>query len=333
MSLSVALLAVIGVLDAITAEEVSLSIFYLVPVALAAWMLGRRSGLLVSALGAVEWFVTHGIAAGHHWHSAVLDWNTVVAFGSFLVVTFAMSALRDSLAMQDELNSFIVHDLRSPLTNVLSGLEVLEEMAPPTLGSGERQIIEMGIISGHRMLTLIDSLLDVPKMERKRLTPHFDDVTVGAIVERALEQVRMWADHNEIGLNVQMFNTEAALKADLDLTSRVLINLLSNALKVSPKGSCVTVSAEPCKENEIAFSVTDQGPGIGKEHAGRVFDKYGQLEARKEGAPVGSGLGLTFCKLAVEAQGGKIWLTSERGKGATFTFALPTEQGQIASSD
>jgi signal transduction histidine kinase len=107
------------------------------------------------------------------------------------------------------------------------------------------------------------------------------------------------------------------------MTTRVLVNLLSNAIKFSRPESVVTVRAAPDEANKIAFSVIDQGQGISQAWAGKVFDKFVQADARKAVGSVGSGLGLTFCRLAVEAQGGRIWLESEEGKGTTVTFTLP----------
>jgi two-component system sensor histidine kinase VicK len=104
--------------------------------------------------------------------------------------------------------------------------------------------------------------------------------------------------------------------------TRVLVNLLSNALKYTPSGKTITVSAKVTDEG-VHFAVTDEGPGIPKEYLHRIFDRFVQVEARKAGAPVGTGLGLTFCKLAVEAHGGRIWLESEVGKGTTVHFLLP----------
>jgi signal transduction histidine kinase len=112
--------------------------------------------------------------------------------------------------------------------------------------------------------------------------------------------------------------------ADPMMTVRVLVNLLSNAIKFSKPGSVVTVRAAPAEADKIAFSVIDQGQGIPQAWAGKVFDKFvNKADTRKVMGSVGSGLGLAFCRLAVEAQGGRIWLESEEGKGTTVTFTLP----------
>jgi signal transduction histidine kinase len=108
------------------------------------------------------------------------------------------------------------------------------------------------------------------------------------------------------------------------LTVRVLVNLLSNAIKYSPPQAVVTVQTFPYSANRLAFSVSDQGPGIPAEWASKVFHKYVQVEAHKtKGTASGSGLGLTFCRQAIEAQGGRIWLESDVDRGAKITFTVP----------
>ena len=111
--------------------------------------------------------------------------------------------------------------------------------------------------------------------------------------------------------------------ADADLVVRVLVNLLGNALKYSPVGGTVHVSAAAYPGDKVALHIRDEGMGIAPEWVDKVFGKFSQVEARKAGAAIGSGLGLTFCRLAVEAQGGRIWLESTVGQGTTVIFTLP----------
>jgi signal transduction histidine kinase len=124
-------------------------------------------------------------------------------------------------------------------------------------------------------------------------------------------------------LNRQSNTDVKQIYADPDVTTRVLVNLLSNAIKFSRPHSSVIICIEASDANMLAFRITDQGPGIPNEWVDRVFDKFTQVDARKTGGAIGSGLGLTFCRLAVQAQGGQIWLESEVGKGTIVTFTLP----------
>ena len=111
--------------------------------------------------------------------------------------------------------------------------------------------------------------------------------------------------------------------ADAGLSLRVLINLVSNAIKYTPSGGVVTVSASFAHSQRVVLAVTDHGPGVPREWAKRVFGKFEQVEARRSGAAIGTGLGLAFCKLAVVAQGGRIWIDSEPDVQTVVSFELP----------
>jgi len=173
------------------------------------------------------------------------------------------------------------------------------------------------------MLTLINSLLDLAQLEGGRMPLQPGMVSVKELVEQSLQQVSVWAGRNRVALSFEPDASVETVYADHAVTIRVLVNLLSNAIKFSPPGSVVTVRTAPSDTNRVAFSVVDQGRGIPKEWRNRVFDKFVQVEARRAGSTVGSGLGLSFCRLAVEVQGGHIWLESEINRGTTITFTLP----------
>ena len=112
---------------------------------------------------------------------------------------------------------------------------------------------------------------------------------------------------------------------DPEVIGRIVANLLGNALKFTPASGEVRVSAVP-SANEVKINVADTGPGIPAEYRERIFEKFGQVEGQKEGKKHSTGLGLTFCKLAAEAHGGKIGVDSEVGHGSTFWFTLPNQQ-------
>jgi len=243
--------------------------------------------------------------------------------GFFLIVAYALSALRASKERREELGQFIVHDLRSPLSNVMAGLQILQDTGDETMTPTQKGLAEMCLMSCNRMLTLIDSLLDLSRLESGRMPLQLSEISVGELVESSLKQVTVWAGQNRVTLTSHLDRGIQTVYADLAVTVRVLVNLLSNAIKCSYPESVVTVCVAPFNAGMVAFSVTDQGRGIPIEWVGRVFDKFAQVNARRAGTTIGSGLGLTFCRLAVKAQGGHIWLESEIEKGTTVTFTLP----------
>jgi signal transduction histidine kinase len=174
------------------------------------------------------------------------------------------------------------------------------------------------------MLTLLNSLLDLTQLENGQMPLRPDLVNVKELVEHSLQQVSMWAKTRSVTLAFQPEANAETIYADRSLTMRVLVNLLSNAIKFSPPQSMVTIQTTPYHTNQLVFSVSDQGPGIPAEWTHKVFDKYVQVEAHKaKGTVIGSGLGLSFCRLAIEAQGGRIWIESGLDRGTKIAFTLP----------
>jgi NtrC-family two-component system sensor histidine kinase KinB len=207
---------------------------------------------------------------------------------------------------------------------VLSGLRTLEEMGTELTAEERQRIVHHGIMAGDRTVALLNSILDLAKLESGKMPLRVRDVPVRELVESALKEMGPWADQKQLKLEAQFGAGVEAVRADPELTLRILVNLLSNAIKFSPPESTIVVRVAAAWHSMLGFSVSDRGPGISKEWQDRVFDKFVQVEAFRQGGAVGSGLGLSFCRLAVVAQGGQIQLTSGQGKGTTFHFTLPT---------
>jgi signal transduction histidine kinase len=319
----------VGVLDYITGRELAFSIFYLIPVSLAAWRSGRRVAIAAALASGLSWFWCDAHFQ-HYSQPFFLYWNAGVRLGIFLVVAFAVSALRSAIQRQQELTEFVVHDLRSPVTNVSAALQLLEETSDEDV---RPQLVTMASRSCRRLMRLVDSLTDLGRLESGKMPLHVQMVGVSTLVEEACNDVALWAEMEQVALVQEIAPGLGPVRADPDLARRVLENLLGNALKFSPAGSVVRVRAGPYGPNAIIFRVTDQGPGIPQEWASRAFDKYAQVLARKAGAPVGSGLGLTFCRMAIVGQEGQIWIEQRDEPGTTIAFTLPLASAGPVSAD
>jgi len=228
--------------------------------------------------------------------------------------------LRAAQKMQEQMTEFLVHDLRSPLTSVISGIETLRSWKKKEFDETDRQLLDDAMASSNWLMTLTNALLDASRLESGRMPVQPDMHQAGELVEAALEQVSLWARGIRVNLQAQIDADGISVFADRSLTVRVLVNLLSNAIKYSPTDSTVSIKVKTFG-GTVSFSVNDQGPGIAKVLADKIFSEFITAESRDAGV----GLGLHFCKLAVEAQGGRIWLDSEIGIGTTITFALPAE--------
>jgi signal transduction histidine kinase len=326
--LGLTLTVLLGAADYLTGPELSFSIFYLIPVCLVAWFVGWRPGVMMSVLGAAVW-LTSDLAAGHFYsHPAIALWNAMVRLGLFVTTSalaFAVSALRVSHERQEDLVRFIAHDLRSPLGIVIGGLQALKESGGETMDTAQRDLVETSIVSGNRILMLVNSLLDVARLESGQMPLQLSQVDVHNLVASSLKHVEWWMQEQHIAFVLRQDPGVTSVYADQAVTERILVNLLSNAIQFSPRESTIAIHVASLNGSTVVFSVTDQGYGIPKEWIGRVFDKFAQVEAHKAGDRIGTGLGLTFCRLAVEAQGGRIWLKSAADSGTTVTFALPVK--------
>jgi signal transduction histidine kinase len=242
----------------------------------------------------------------------------------------SLESLRDSLTMM------LVHDLRTPLTTILGPMEMLQTGQFGALESLQKEIIAMSLRSGYRLLGLVNELLDVSKMESGEMSLHRSQVDVSNVVHEAVELVAKVNTNDMSRIQYEFEDDLPEIYADEDLLRRVLVNLIANAMKFTRNEGTVTVcaaqtqddsgtndSTSKTKKAAVVISVSDEGEGIPPEDRERIFEKFGQVESRRAGRKMSTGLGLTFCKLAVEAHGGRIWVDSEIGKGSTFHFTIP----------
>jgi signal transduction histidine kinase len=239
--------------------------------------------------------------------------------------------LQELEKLRDDLKNMIVHDLRTPLTSVITGMQTLDVAGG--LDEGQQEIVAISISGGEMLLGMINDLLDVEKMESGAMTLDYSKVDAAELVESAAGQVAALAAGEGLNLVKKVDVDLPRFDGDADKLRRVLVNLLGNAIKFSPRDAVLTLEAISVQEGRaIEFSVTDTGEGIPAEAFERIFEKFGQVESRKSGRKMSTGLGLTFCKLAVVAHGGQIEVKSTPGEGSTFCITLPVQRMQDRTS-
>ncbi len=229
--------------------------------------------------------------------------------------------LRELERLRDDLTYMIVHDLRTPLTSLLSGLQTVPLIGD--LNPTQSEMLEIATDGGETLLGMINDLLDVEKMEQESVPLALASVSAGALIAQAAAQVTLLAASEDLTLASETAPNLPEFPGDVDKLKRTLVNLMGNAIKFTPRGGTVTVGAYLGIENDLLFFVRDTGEGIPADALGRIFEKFGQVETRQAGRKMSTGLGLTFCKLAVEAHGGRIWAESTPGVGSVFFFTLP----------
>jgi signal transduction histidine kinase len=236
--------------------------------------------------------------------------------------------LRSLDKAKENLTHMIVHDLRTPLTSVITGMQTLELVGD--LNEDQQEMAGIAISGGEALLGMINNLLDISKLEAGLLTLEYSELKPEELVAHAVAQVASLAHDKNLALTQEMASQLPAFAGDEDKLRRVLINLLGNAIKFTPSGAVtVAVAARHDKEDgELLFAVRDTGEGIPPEAFAQIFEKFGQVESRQGGRMMSTGLGLTFSKMAVEAHGGRIWVESTLGQGSTFFFTIPLRISQ-----
>ena len=222
--------------------------------------------------------------------------------------------------LRNDLISMIYHDLRSPLANIVSSLDVLETMLPLEDEPVLKSLLNIAVRSTERIQRLTNSLLDMRRLEAGQPLSNPQSVEVDALINDAVEAVRTTAETKNQTINRAIVESIPQVLADADMIRRVLINLLENAVKYSPQGSQITIGAQ-LQDKMVQVWVKDNGPGIPPAEHERIFDKFSRLDNGEKAR--GFGLGLAYCRLAVEAHGGRIWVESQPGEGACFRFTLP----------
>jgi PAS domain S-box-containing protein len=222
-------------------------------------------------------------------------------------------------AQRDSLTGMIIHDLRSPLTVTIGYLELLNAGAEDRGDAEALGHIALAQQGAQTLNALIGSLLDVTRLEAGQMPLQCTACDLGELARAVLTPLAALADGRRLTLEVPAAAPVRA-RCDAELTRRVIANLVQNALKFTPPPGQVRVAIAACGP-AARLSVTDRGPGIAREHHRKIFEKFGQVGGSQ--TVHSSGLGLTFCKLALEAQGGSIGLESEVGQGSRFWFLLP----------
>lgn len=219
----------------------------------------------------------------------------------------------------------LIHDLRSPVSAVLGALEVMES-AMPVLESEDidmiSQALQVARRGAQRVLSLIENLMDIARMQSGNMEITQTAVDLRILVAGVMNEFLPQSQEYGIILQNKIPAGWPHLYADQGKISRVVINLIDNALKYSPSGSQVTISAKVQAQNKACVWVSDGGPGIPAEYRDKIFERFGQIPGLR-GRRRGTGLGLTFCKLAIEAHGGQIWVETNSRGGSDFIFTLP----------
>jgi PAS domain S-box-containing protein len=224
--------------------------------------------------------------------------------------------------LKSEFVSIVSHELRTPLTSIKGALQLLidEGLAAD---SDHAMLLTVALSNTERLVRIINDILDISKIEAGKLELLARPHAVDEVVKQSLQNVESIAHGALVTLKADIEAGVPAVQVDLDRCIQVIVNLLSNALKVAPPRSEVTLAVRRAADGFVAFSVTDRGKGIPPDKLGLLFQKFQQLDGANTRKARGTGLGLAIVKALVEMQGGQVAVESAVGHGSTFTVTVP----------
>jgi signal transduction histidine kinase len=259
---------------------------------------------------------------------------------SLLRLKFATDALEESYRklrelekVRDDLMKMIVHDLKSPLTSVLAALEMVLDGDFGAVNDGQRRALGDAEAKAEDLLALIEDLLEVARIEEASIQLDLQPIAPAALLTEILHEWHMRLAQEEAIATMDVADDTPVFHADKGLVKRVFSNLIQNALTHSPRSVTISLRARPdAASGGVLFTVADNGPGIPQEYHEIIFRKFEQAKSPATPRVRSSGLGLAFCKLAVDAHGGRIWVQSAEGKGSQFHFTLPVHPSRPEKS-
>jgi signal transduction histidine kinase len=216
----------------------------------------------------------------------------------------------------------IVHDLRHPISSLFGAIKIMEMVLPDEVLQANQQLLNIANLNCQHLQLMVDSLLDAARIEAGEAQLRLSSTDLAELIKEAVTRASISAEMENITIQTIVPEILPEIIIDAEKVDRVLSNLFNNAVKFTPVGGTVTVTAEVQKD-KILVKVIDSGPGIPSDDRERIFDRFAQLSGDQPRMG-GFGLGLAFCRLAIEAHGGRIWVESgDGGVGSQFNFVLP----------
>ena len=233
--------------------------------------------------------------------------------------------LKEASKLQADFSAMIAHDLRSPLYTIIGVAEMMKDEIFGTLNEEQKNWLDRVRNNATGLVNLVSDFLDVSKLESGRIEISRTAISITDLVHNTVQNFGPLAKSKNIALSWEAHAPLLSIRADARRLDQVLTNLVSNAVKFTGQGGTIQIRVRPDNNEGVRVEIQDSGVGISRAEIADLFQKYRQVKSLTVPAQKGTGLGLVICKMIVEAHGGKIWVDSEEGKGATFTFTLPPE--------
>lgn len=235
---------------------------------------------------------------------------------------FMCNKLKDLDKMKSDFFSSMSHELRTPLTSIKEGSGILLEGIAGELTEKQRKLLTILSEESNRLIELVNSLLDLSKMEAGMMTYVFEKANLAPLIERTMIEIAPLLEAKKIHLESSVSKELPAIDMDSERILQALRNLIGNAVKFTPEGGRVWVSCQPAAQG-VEVSIKDSGPGIPEKNLIMIFDKFQQANLTGSYRLKGTGLGLAIVKHIITSHGGEIWAKSKPEQGSTFIFTLP----------
>jgi signal transduction histidine kinase len=222
--------------------------------------------------------------------------------------------------LRNQFVTLVSHELRTPLTSIRGALDLIASGRLGALPDDTKEMLDIAVRNTQRLGRLLDDILDLEQMDSGKLTMAKQPRSARALVDQAATEMRPMAE--QVVVRLRVAGPDATVFADPYRVVQALTNLLGNAIKFSPPGATVWVTAEP-RPGEVLVRVKDQGRGIPPDKLEAIFGRFEQVDSSDARDKGGSGLGLAICRSIIEQHGGRIWVQSTLGQGSTFSFTLP----------
>jgi len=242
----------------------------------------------------------------------------------------ANKELRKIDEIKSEFVSVASHELRTPLAAIKNAVQLILNGKTGEINENQSKFLSMAERNINRLTNILNNLLDLSRIESGKIDIKFEELDVRLPIEFVISSLKPQADGKSIQVRTEVPQQLPSVYGDREKVEQILTNLLGNAIKFTPEGGEIVVSAEPLdpRERRLAISVRDTGIGIPGDQLEKIFEKFHQVEGSLHRSVSGTGLGLAITKGLVEANYGTIWVESEIGKGSTFTFTLPLSKGE-----
>ncbi len=340
LAAEVGMVALVGTVDYLTGAEISFSIFYLVPVSLAAWAGGLSQGVCISLFSGCAWYVADWLAGHYYTHPLIPVWNAAMRTGMFFIIAALLPKLRTALnrerdaraaaqtAMEAKANFLanMSHEIRTPLNAVLGVADVL---ADSPLTTDQRRNVDLLRTEGDHLRRLVNDILDLSKLEAGLMPLEDAPFRMTEVIASVCEPLAVLAREKALSVEWTVAaDVSPVWRGDAFRLRQILTNLAGNAVKFTNQGR-VEVRVELANvagvRGPLRFAVADTGPGIPPEHQAGLFARFAQGAASRPRQHGGSGLGLSIAKGLVERMGGRIGFNSIPGQGTTFFVELPLQ--------